>query len=110
MAAPMEDVDLGRVTFRALGDADPDAIGDHGVDRLVSAVAGAGARVHLELRKSGSGGWLPVADVVLGERLDLDDRKTWFSPFTSGRGIAPVGFIAGLRRMAYMGSRLGRGV
>ena len=52
--------------------------------------------------------WHPVADVVLLERVEIDDDALRFDPFRAGRGIHPAGFVHSLRRAAYAASQWAR--
>jgi hypothetical protein len=50
----------------------------------------------------------PLADVHLRSTLDLDQEALAFSPFHTGRGIHPRGFINHLRRLTYPASARAR--
>lgn len=52
--------------------------------------------------------WEPVAEVRLTRPIELDQAALRFSPFRSGRGFEPVGFVHYLRVAAYAGSQRAR--
>ena len=49
--------------------------------------------------------WLDLVQIELGEPLRLDQAALRFSPFNSGRGIEPIGFVHALRAAAYAASQ-----
>lgn len=107
--------------------------GDEGLDRaarLVRAVADGRAILRLEARAlpqtnglvawvrsalagtalDGGGKWVPIADIRLRARA-IEQKSLRFSPFHSGRGIKPTGFVHALRAATYAMSqavRLGK--
>jgi hypothetical protein len=57
------------------------------------------------------GEWVPVADLVLGERRpEVATERLRFNPAHSGGGLEPVGFLNDLRPAAYRGSQAARPV
>jgi hypothetical protein len=52
--------------------------------------------------------WEPVAEVRLLRPIQVDQAALRFSPFRSGRGLAPVGFVHFLRAAAYAASQRAR--
>ena len=52
--------------------------------------------------------WHPVADVVLREEVEIDQRALRFDPYRAGRGIWPAGFVHALRKASYAASQFGR--
>ena len=74
---------------------------------LAAKVAQGQARFILEASRGKT--WMPVVEIkLLRPRPDLDQEKLRFSPFRSGRGIKPRGFINGLRLASYAFSQAGR--
>lgn len=55
----------------------------------------------LEAQASLLSPYQPLAEVRVARRLDLDQEALRFSPFRTGRGIEPRGFVHGLRRAVY---------
>ena len=52
--------------------------------------------------------WEPVARLTLERRLTIDQAALRFSPFITGRGLCPVGFVHGLRAATYALSQAAR--
>ena len=77
---------------------------DAAVDREAEAMGPrlkkAQERLH-ELRESSADAWHTIADVHVTGRVPGDDGASRFSPLRAGRGIRTVGFVAGIRRVAY---------
>jgi len=68
--------------------------------RLFAAVSQGAALFLLEF--SQGSGWIPIVEIsLLRQRPDVDQEALRFSPFRSGRGLVPQGFIHGLRRAVY---------
>jgi hypothetical protein len=75
-------------------------------DRLRGAL---GSHVRLETNARHFGpGWTPFAELILREELSIDQEVLRFSPFRSGLGIRPRGFIHHLRLGAYAFSQAAR--
>lgn len=75
---------------------------------LASAVERAHVPLQLEARYTFQLKWHPLATVWLTEPLDLDQEALRFSPFQTGRGIVPSGFVHSLRRATYAASQRAR--
>lgn len=79
---------------------------------LHQAVAAGSAVLELELRRLSepllSRHWEPVAQLRLKEQRDVDQHSLRFSPFRTGAGIVPVGFVNALRLAAYAASQRAR--
>jgi hypothetical protein len=92
---------VGRLAWRLVGPRARIAGRDRG-ERLEHAVATGAAAFRLEAcPKTRRGRWLPVALVQLRERVVLDQEALSFSPFRTGRGIEPRGFLHALRVAPY---------
>ena len=52
--------------------------------------------------------WEPVARLTLERPVTIDQAALRFSPFNSGRGLRPVGFVHGLRAATYAASQAAR--
>jgi hypothetical protein len=105
--APFEVEGLGRVRLRLRGQgAVPD--GSPRDVRLLRAIESGAAVFDLEIATRASG-YRPCAQVVLHERIELDDNRVEMSPDNAGRGIRPIGFVNAIRLAAYAASRRGRG-
>ena len=52
--------------------------------------------------------WEPVARLTLQSRVTIDEAALRFSPFITGRGLRPIGFVHGLRAAAYAASQRAR--
>jgi hypothetical protein len=83
--------------------------------RLAEAIARGRATFTLEARAwpgshviGDTPAWASIARVELLERIDVDEDALRFDPFRSGRGIAPTGFVHGLRAAAYAASQRAR--
>lgn len=79
------------------------------LDALARALGEDTAIMHLEMRGRGLGRtYEALADIRLRFLVDLDQEALAFSPFRTGRGIRPRGFINGLRRATYPASARAR--
>lgn len=105
--APFEVEPVGRVRLRLRGRGGAPN-GEQRDARLRDAIERGVAVFDLEVAKRG-GDYRPCAQLVLGERAELDDNRLELTPENAGRGIRPVGFVNATRRAAYAASRLGRG-
>lgn len=100
---------VGRVKVRArsprLSNRSPLSRSDH----LLREVVFGRARFVIEIRRLSvpwhQRRWEPLAKIVLEEPIDIDQAALRFSPFRTGRGIRPVGFIHQLRRAVYPASQ-----
>lgn len=78
-------------------------------ERLLRALARRTTVLRLQMRARGPGRrYRPLADIHLHSTLELDQEALSFSPFHTGRGIQPRGFINHLRRLAYPASARAR--
>ncbi|AKF10873.1 hypothetical protein DB32_008022 [Sandaracinus amylolyticus] len=112
--SPFEVHGAGTVEWRLV----PDGAIDEGATReekLAIAIARGHARFVLEARPyrrlidlGRHRHWHPVADVVLLERVTIEDEMLRFDPFRAGRGIRPAGFVQSLRRATYAASQWAR--
>lgn len=107
--SPFEVDDVGRARFRAVA-VPVQETGESREEKLEGAVWARRAELQLEVQLPGTRGYQPLARVALVERLNLDQGAMAFDPYRSGRGIHPVGFVQGLRRLTYALARLGRGL
>lgn len=107
---------LGRFDSAELGDAKwrlkTPSIPGGDVSReqaLEQAVQAGMAVFELQARASRFGSrYEPVARIRLLERVEVDQAALRFSPFRTGRGIVPRGFINALRIVPYPASQLAR--
>lgn len=78
-------------------------------ERLLHATEEGRARLLLEIAPKGSDLYMPVAEILIGERLS-DELQDAFSinPRSAGRGLRPVGFLHGLRVVPYKINQLAR--
>lgn len=109
--APFDVEGNGRVKIRLV----PEAMQSSNAGRyqlLDAAVAAGLARFRLEMRRTWLSGkipvWKSVAEVKLNHPIEISPRRLRFSPFRSGRGIEPRGFIHALRRATYPASQKSR--
>ncbi|MDQ3262117.1 MAG: hypothetical protein M3Y59_00435 [Myxococcota bacterium] len=99
---------LGKVKWRLRTTGAAETGGDRG-EKLDAAVRGGHAAFQLEVRALGLGRrWRPVARLQLRERVVVDQAALRFSPFRSGRGIEPRGWIHAIRRATYAASQAAR--
>ncbi len=109
--APFDVPGVGRAKWRLVHEREAGAgtdDGDGAVDRrerLVRAIHRGAATLRLEVRCTFHAGWSPVARVVLVGVADVDQDRLRFSPFRSGRGVRPRGFVHALRKGAYAASQ-----
>ncbi len=76
--------------------------------RLRRAVEDGRANFRLDARRTFGRVWSPVAAVTLDAEVRVDQDELHFSPFRSGRGAVPRGFVHALRLPAYTASQAGR--
>lgn len=106
--SPFDVEDAGVVKFRL---ATPKIAGGRGERKtsLDEAVRSGEAVLRLDMKRPGIlRGWTPVAKLVVQEELAIDQAALRFSPFRSGRGIRPRGFVHALRRGTYALSQAAR--
>ena len=114
--SPFEVVGLGRVKLRLAGPRGRELAALRGDDddrarELLRAAERGSARFRLEALRPGFGArYEPIAEIQLirsvGDAIDQDALR--FSPFRTGRGLVPVGFVHALRRGVYTMSQLAR--
>jgi hypothetical protein len=111
--SPFEVAGFGRVKIRLQsprlgGGPGPETRAEH----LRQAVSEGEARFLLQFRRLDVGPlwrhWQPVARVTLMGEVQADQAALRFSPFRSGAGIQPVGFVHALRLAAYAASQQAR--
>jgi hypothetical protein len=76
--------------------------------RLDRDVETGGVRLVLTWSHSPYRGWKPLATIAVDARAEVDGEALRFSPFHTGRGLAPSGFVHGLRRTVYPASQAAR--
>jgi hypothetical protein len=104
--SPFDVAGVGRAKLRLVASRPRKLRGADRATRLEQAMGAGEASLRLELSISTE--WIPVARIVLRERVDLDQERLRFSPFRDGKGISPRGFVTGLRRATYRLSQLAR--
>ncbi|AUX19943.1 hypothetical protein SOCEGT47_003980 [Sorangium cellulosum] len=105
---PFDVAGLGRAEFRLIP-MRAATVGQNRRERLECAAAAGLALLRLEVRRRGlRKRWMAVADVVLYEAVDVDQKALHFSPFHAGRGIVPRGLLQATRRPTYAAGYLGR--
>jgi hypothetical protein len=77
-------------------------------ERLRAAVAAGRADFRLEMRRTFSRGYEPIARVALGRAVAVDDQALRFDPFRTGAGIVPSGLVHAIRRAVYPASQAAR--
>lgn len=88
---------------------DTDTLGVSREQRLRNAVAQGTARFRLEVATADAPHrWEPLVEVRLIRELDVDQNALRFSPFQTGAGLRPQGFIHFLRPATYGVSQLVR--
>lgn len=103
--SPFDVTGLGPAKWRLISPVIATEGRDRG-ERLDRAVSEGRARFTLQVRRLRAGAeWVDVADLWLRERVDIDQSALHFSPFRSGRGIRPRGFVQGLRAPTYAASQ-----
>jgi hypothetical protein len=110
--SPFEVPGVGRVKIRLrsprLGNGSMETRAEH----LRQAASEGQARFELQFRRLDVGPlwrhWQPVASITLIGQFDADQAALRFSPFRSGAGIQPVGFVHALRLAAYAASQQAR--
>jgi hypothetical protein len=78
-------------------------------EHLTRTAAGGGATFELQARLLDDSPltrrWFDLVRIELGAPLELDQAALRFSPFHTGRGIEPIGFVHALRAAAYAASQ-----
>ena len=74
-------------------------------DDLSDALASARLRFALDVAPL-TGEWGQVGVLDVGQRLTADESESLsFNPWNTGGGVAPAGFLNGVRQLAYVGSQ-----
>jgi hypothetical protein len=66
------------------------------------------ATLSLECSPKPYGPWQPIVEVLLERPAALDGDALHFSPFRTGRGVQPRGFVHAMRRRVYEASQAAR--
>lgn len=105
---PFEVAGFGRAEFRLIP-MRVATVGKNRRERLECASAAGLALLRLEVRRRGvRKRWMAVADIVLYETVEVDQRALRFDPFHTGRGIVPSGLLQSTRALTYTASYFGR--
>jgi hypothetical protein len=103
--APFDVLGVGRVKWRLVPEKPSASAAEQTrADKLLSAVSDSTA-LRLELRRTWRPGWVSVARIVLEAEVSVDQARLRMSPFRTGRGIEPRGFVHALRKGAYAASQ-----
>jgi len=76
--------------------------------RLLVAVRANRAAWSLDVRKTWTLSWHPIAQIDLEQHVTIDQAVLQFDPFRAGLGVQPVGLVHAIRRAVYPASRSGR--
>ena len=109
--APFRVAGVGRMKLRLTSPRDATPREGSRPERLQAALEAGTAVLTFEARALDSGApntWRPLADIYLREEVTLDPERLRFSPFRTGLGIVPSGFLHNMRRSAYRQSQEGR--
>jgi hypothetical protein len=110
--SPFEIAGVGRVKIRLESPRIGGRRSETRAEHLRHAASEGQARFVLQFRRLDVGPfwrhWQPVARVTLMGQLDADQAALRFSPFHSGAGIQPVGFVHALRLATYAASQQAR--
>lgn len=99
---------LGRVMLR-LSPVRAAPAGNTRAERLSRAIEHAPIALELQLRPARLGSrYRALVHIELTTLWDNDPRTLHFDPFASGRGLAPVGIVHGMRALSYAASRRAR--
>jgi len=77
-------------------------------DRVAAAVEAGEAVFQLEVKRTLTRTWIPIATLRLTRALDLDQEDLRFDPFQSGENLRPVGVVHAIRKAAYAASQKAR--
>lgn len=106
--SPFRVPELSRVKLRLVS-PHIKGLGTTRISDLETAVALGAAVYELQVRKtSGGAPFEPVAAIRLVDVVPLDQEALRFSPFRTGKGIVPQGFVHALREGAYRASQAAR--
>jgi hypothetical protein len=103
----MEDAELGQLELRLMPLPLAVMSGMPRGARLRAAMEAGHARLRLELRRLGGAGstWQPLCEVRLRGPLNMDTRELRFSPYQTGQGLVPRGFLHAMRGPSYAASQ-----
>jgi hypothetical protein len=107
-AAPFEVFGVGRVMLRVSPMGVPHAGGHTRDERLLRGIEAGRVRLCLEARRPFTTIYSPIAILHIDAPADVDQEALAFSPFRTGRGFVPRGFIHALRRAVYPASQRAR--
>ncbi len=102
------DAGIGQAVYLKLHPAAPPR-GAQGTrrERLLARVAEQ-AVIELHVSQRAFGPWRPLLELRLERAARVDDQALRFSPFRSGRGVRPLGFVHALRAGVYALSQRAR--
>jgi hypothetical protein len=110
--SPFEIEGVGRVKLRLRSPRISPPPGVSRAEHLAKMVAERRACWTLEVRRlsrpAWMRGWEPLATLRLTLAAEIDQEMLRFSPFLTGRGIRPTGFVHHLRLAAYASSQASR--
>lgn len=110
--SPFAVAGVGRVKLRLRSPRLANRDGESRTAHLANLVAVGDAVYELQVRRLDRSllrrRWTSFARIVLERPVDVDQAALRFSPFRSGRGIRPVGFVHNLRRGTYAASQAAR--
>jgi len=96
----LEVAELGQVELRLVPLPMVAPVGHARGARLRSAMESGHARLRLELRRLG-GSWQTLCELRLRGVLKIDARALCYSPYQTGQGLVPRGFLHALRGPSY---------
>jgi hypothetical protein len=108
--APFQVPGIGRMKLRLVPKEDTVRIPrrEPRADRLEADVRAGHATFVLQIRRTLTRTWIPLATLTLTAVADVDQEALRFDPFRNGRGITPVGFVHAMRRSTYAASQAAR--
>jgi hypothetical protein len=106
--SPFDAPGVGRVKFRLSPRSRRRSATLPREERLESIVALDVSSWNLEVRRTFTLSWTPVARLFLERVASIDQATLRFSPFNSGRGIVPRGLVHAMRRATYAASQAAR--
>lgn len=106
--SPFDAPEAGRVKFRLspLVPSRPSPLPRE--EHLESIVASELSSWRIEVRRTFTASWTPVAHLRLERVANIDQATLRFSPFHCGRGIVPRGLVHAMRRPTYAASQAAR--
>lgn len=106
--SPFDMPGVGRVKLRITSLAKRLADSGTREERLREQVRRNDSRWLLEARPTFTVGYEPLATLSLVEEVRVDQAALHLSPFNTGKGIEPRGFVHALRKAIYPASQAGR--